>query len=92
MTFLESKTSPAAADIRKELETATKQLDRLDFSVQSSGLDRIRRAVAEVQRRRLIAMRRHGDVQEDVFRLLEEELDWSALAASPSDDLTLEEV
>ena len=92
LIFLESKTSPAAADIRKELEAATKQVSKLDFSVQSSGLDRIRRAVAEVQRRRLIEMRRHGDVQEDVFRLLEEELDWSALAASPSDDLTLEEV
>ena len=90
--FLESKTSAAAADIRKELEAATRQVSKLDFSVRSSGLDRIRRAVAEAQRRRLIEMRRHGDVQEDVFRLLEEELDWSALAASPSDDLTLEEV
>lgn len=92
LVFLANKTGAAAADIRKELEIATKQIDRLDFSVQSSGLDRVRRAVAGAQRRRLIQMRRHGDVQEDVFRLLEEELDWSTLAASPSDDLALEEV
>lgn len=92
LSFLENKTSMQAADIRKELQAATSQLNRLDFSVQSSGMDKMRRAVAEAQRRRLIAMRRRGDVQEDVFRLLEEELDWSALAASPSNDLTLEEV
>jgi Na+/H+ antiporter len=92
LDFLESKTSAAAAEIRKELEIATKQLDRVDFSVQSSGLDRTRRAVAETQRCRLIELRGRGDIQEDVFRLLEEELDWAALAASPSDDLALEDV
>jgi CPA1 family monovalent cation:H+ antiporter len=89
---LGDRTDVAAASIRRELESALKQVGRLDFSVQSSGIDKVRRNVVEAQRERLIALRDAGAVQEDVFQLLEEELDWAALAASPAGDLTLEEV
>jgi len=89
---LSTRTDVAATSIRKELESALRQVGRLDFSVQSSGIDKVRRAVVNAQREHLIGLRDNGSVQEDVFQALEEELDWAALAASPAEDLTLEEV
>jgi hypothetical protein len=37
-------------------------------------------------------MRDKGEIEEDVFQFLQAELDWATPAASPADDLTLEEV
>ncbi len=92
LNSLGNRTDAAAAGIRKELDSALKQVGRLDFSVQSSGIDKLRRGVVEAQRKQLIEMRDKGEIEEDVFQALQEELDWASLAASPSDDLTLEEV
>lgn len=92
LASLSSRASSAAIDVRRELESALRQVGRLDFSVQSSGIDEVRRSVVEAQRKRLIELRGEGSVQEDVFQLIEEELDWAALAASPSSDLALEEI
>lgn len=92
LSALADRTDAPAASIRREMTSALKEVGRLDFSVQSSGIDKLRRTVVEAQRKSLITMRDRGDLQEDVFRMLEEELDWAALAASPADDLTLEEV
>ncbi len=89
---LGTRTDAAATSIRKELDSALKQVGRLDFSVQSSGIDKLRRSVVDAQRERLIEMRDKGEIEEDVFKALQEELDWAVLAASPADDLTLEEV
>jgi CPA1 family monovalent cation:H+ antiporter len=83
---------PSATSIRRELDSALKQIGRLDFSAQSSGIDTLRRSVIEAQRARLIEVRDKGEIEEDVFQLLQEELNWTTLAASPADDLTLEEV
>ncbi len=69
LASLDARTSSAAINIRGELESALRQVGRLDFSVQSSGIDQLR-----------------------FFELIEEELDWAALAASPSRDLALEEI
>ncbi len=89
---LGNRTEAAATSIRRELDSALKQVGRLDFSVQSSGIDKLRRSVVDAQRERLIDMRDKGEIEEDVFQALQEELDWAALAASPADDLALEEV
>lgn len=92
LRYLGERTDASAASIRKELLSALKQADSLDFSAQSSSLDKLRCSVVDAQRTHLIDLRDHGDIQEDVFQFLEEELDWNALAASPAEDLTLEEV
>ena len=46
----------------------------------------LRRTVA-VERRALHELRSRGEIQDDVFQRLEEELDWLELAASPSREL-----
>ncbi|AFL88437.1 NhaP-type Na+(K+)/H+ antiporter [Terriglobus roseus DSM 18391] len=89
---LRERTDSAAKSVRRELEIALKEAARLDFSAQSSGMDTVRSMVVCTQRERLIALRDDGEIEEDVFQLLEEELDWAALAAAPSEDLALEEV
>ncbi len=47
--------------------------------------DELRRAVLAAKRRRLMELRRRGEIGDDVFHALEEELDWAELAASPPD-------
>lgn len=92
LSSIEAKDDRAARNLRMELESALRQVGRLDFSVQTSGLDKLRCSIVEAQRECLIRMRDHGEVPEDVFQSLQEELDWAALAAAPADDLMLEEI
>jgi len=53
--------------------------------------EHLRRLTLEGMRLRLAGMRRTGDVEDDVFHALEEELDWAELAASPPHWHQLEE-
>jgi CPA1 family monovalent cation:H+ antiporter len=92
LSSLERREDTAAVSLRRELSSALKQVGRLDFSVQSSGIDRLRQHIVAAQREHLIQLRDSGEIEEDVFQLLQEELDWAALAASPADDLALEEI
>ncbi|MBY5773165.1 cation:proton antiporter [Rhizobium laguerreae] len=46
-----------------------------------SRLDKQRRNVIVAKRRRLAAMRRADEIDDDVFHMLEQELDWAELAA-----------
>ncbi|MBX5104732.1 sodium:proton antiporter [Rhizobium lentis] len=48
-----------------------------------SRLDKQRRNVITAKRRKLAAMRRDGEIDDDVFHMLEQELDWAELAALP---------
>ena len=92
LSTIANKTDSAARSLRVELETALNQVGRLDFSVQTSGLDKLRTNIVDAQRASLISMRDNGQIPEDVFQFLQEELDWAALAAAPAGDLTLEEI
>jgi CPA1 family monovalent cation:H+ antiporter len=48
--------------------------------------DDIRRRSIATKRVELARMRRHGEIEEDVFHAMEQELDWAELAAAvPSD-------
>ena len=89
---LEAMTDAAARSLRSELGAALKQVGRLDFSVKASGIDKLRCSIVDALRERLILMRDRGEIPEDVFYSLQEELDRAALAASPGDDLMLEEI
>jgi CPA1 family monovalent cation:H+ antiporter len=43
----------------------------------------LRLKAVKAQRNRLAELRRHGEIEDDVFHTLEQELDWAELAASP---------
>lgn len=53
--------------------------------------DHLRRLTLAGMRSRLVMMRGTGEVEDDVFHAIEEELDWVELAASPPQWLQLEE-
>ncbi|KEC74359.1 UNVERIFIED_ORG: CPA1 family monovalent cation:H+ antiporter [Rhizobium esperanzae] len=48
-----------------------------------SKLDKQRRRVIVAKRRKLAAMRRSDEIDDDVFHILEQELDWAELAVLP---------
>lgn len=92
LAFLRGREGPSAENLRSELRSAVDQMSRQDFSARRSHMDRVRIGLVEAQREKLIELRDSGQIQEDIFQLIEEELDWNFLAATPSDDLTLEEI
>jgi Na+/H+ antiporter len=49
------------------------------------GIDKLRRRAITAKRRKLVDLRRNGQIEDDVFHMLEQELDWAELAASPPD-------
>jgi NhaP-type Na+/H+ or K+/H+ antiporter len=53
--------------------------------------DRVRLSAIKSQRRHLLTMRSAGEVAEDVFRRLQEELDWAEIDAHPLTDMQLDE-
>ncbi len=50
---------------------------------EASEIDTIKRLIIKAKRTKLAAMRRSGAIDDDVFHVLEEELDWAELGASP---------
>jgi NhaP-type Na+/H+ or K+/H+ antiporter len=89
---LHDRSESAANSLKTELQSALQQVGRLDFSAQTSGIDKLRCTIIDAQRQCLILMRDQNEIPEEVFQALQEELDWAALAASPADDLMLEEI
>jgi CPA1 family monovalent cation:H+ antiporter len=51
-----------------------------------AGTDDIRRRSIATKRRELARMRRHGEIDDDVFHVMEQELDWAELAAAAPAD------
>jgi len=49
------------------------------------GIHELRRRAITAKRRKLADLRRNGQIEDDVFHMLEQELDWAELAASPPD-------
>ncbi|MGI4733399.1 MAG: cation:proton antiporter [Janthinobacterium lividum] len=57
----------------------------------ATDYDRARLAAVRAQRRHLLSMRSGGAIAEDVFRRLQEELDWAEIDAHPLADMHLDE-
>ena len=53
--------------------------------------DHLRRESLTAKRRRLALLRQNGEIDDDVFHALEQELDWAELAASPPERFELVE-
>ncbi|QEL22022.1 sodium:proton antiporter [Bosea sp. F3-2] len=88
---LGNEAGEAAADLR-ETYLADRAMAAEGHHPRAVGeAEHLRRLTLEGMRLRLAGMRRTGDVEDDVFHALEEELDWAELAASPPHWHQLEE-
>jgi CPA1 family monovalent cation:H+ antiporter len=85
--------APAVIDsVREEYEEA-RDLSRNEAAPRAQTRhDQLRLVAIEAQRKLLNDMRDGGDVNDDVYHRLEQELDLAELSAAPSDELKLESV
>lgn len=90
LVALEDRGDPAAAAMRRRLQAliASGGQAAVEREVEES---RLRLEVIAAGRRALDALHRQGDVAEDAFQALQEELDWAELAATPRDDREIAE-
>lgn len=72
--------SEAADALRREYKTALKET-KAGGDARDSEENHLRRKVVEAQRQAIAALRRHGEIGDDAYRLLEEEFDWTELSA-----------
>jgi CPA1 family monovalent cation:H+ antiporter len=80
-----------AESLRLEYD-AEEQMARDEANPQAeTEHDRLRRNAVAAQRVALAQLRRNGLIAEDIFHRLEEELDWSELAATSPDGIALDE-
>ncbi len=81
----------AAERLRAIYETERAASDRGRHPREVTRFDKLRRHSIGKMRKRLADMRRNGEIDDDVFHALEQELDVSELAAMPPDDLEMAE-
>ena len=86
---LEGRDEDAATRLRDLYYDERGVVERGEEPRAVSEVDRLRRELLAKKRTRLAALRRHGAIGDDVFHLLEQELDWAELAATPADDAEL---
>ena len=88
---LKARDGVIARAIREDYETARASVADHGRPDEHEEAKRIRHEAILAQRRKLHELRRAGDIDDDVFHELEQELDWKQLAASPQDDLDMVE-
>jgi Na+/H+ antiporter len=82
---LDGRDDPVAAQLRLEHADARAIIAAGDNPRAVSPRDALRRDALAAKRRALADLRRRGAIDDDVFHAIEQELDWSELAASPPD-------
>ncbi len=91
LASLADDSSPAAEALRQEYRIEEQIARDVSDPQAETEYDRLRRHAITAQRAALAELRRGGTIAEDVFHRLEEELDWSELAATRPEDLVLDE-
>jgi NhaP-type Na+/H+ or K+/H+ antiporter len=86
---LKGNTSGAAARIRAVYRDECAATTDGRYPAQLTGVEKLWLKSIIAQRKKLIALRRAGAVDDDVFHALEQELDWAELAASPPSRLEI---
>lgn len=76
--------------LRTKLEAA-RDVSRSDNPQGATPFDKGLAHVVHAQRQRLNAMRQQGEIAEDIFDRLQEELDWLELAARPNHEIEVRE-
>ena len=82
---LKGDTSEAADVLRREFHAALAQAEAHEEGLAPEGLptDEPRRRAVRAARDRILTLRRTGRIGDDAFFVLEEELDWAELNATP---------
>ena len=88
---LKARDGAIAGAIREDYETARASVADHGRPDEHEETMRIRHEVVLAQRRKLHELRRSGNIDDDVFHELEQELDWKQLAASPQGSLDMVE-
>ncbi|MEB0056599.1 hypothetical protein [Variovorax sp. LG9.2] len=88
---VENERGDAAEALRETLKADRKAIDAGKHPREAAKIDDLTRRSIAAQRARLADLRRSGEMEEDVFHTLEEELDWAELAASPPSSFELVE-
>ncbi|WP_137932904.1 cation:proton antiporter [Mesorhizobium comanense] len=84
LDVLSRKTSAAAAVVREQYEAQRLIAENPEDAQAATEYDRLRLYAINRQRDTLEELRRNGTIGDEAYHRLEEEIDWSELAASPA--------
>ncbi|RVC41393.1 sodium:proton antiporter, partial [Mesorhizobium sp. M4B.F.Ca.ET.088.02.2.1] len=84
LDVLNHKTSAAAAVVREQYEAQRRVAENPEDAQAATEYDRLRLYAIKRQRDALEELRRNGTIGDEAYHRLEEEIDWSELAASPA--------
>lgn len=84
LDVLSGKTSTAAAAVREQYTAQRTIAENPDDAQAATEYDRLRLYAIKSQRDALEVLRRDGTIGDEAYHRLEEEIDWSELAASPA--------
>ncbi|RUX28564.1 sodium:proton antiporter [Mesorhizobium sp. M2A.F.Ca.ET.042.01.1.1] len=84
LDVLSRKTSAAAAVVREQYEAQRQIAENPENAEAATEYDRLRLYAINRQRDTLEELRRNGTIGDEAYHRLEEEIDWSELAASPA--------
>jgi Na+/H+ antiporter len=83
---LDGETDEPARRIREHYADARQEAEAGRDSVTGTRMSELKRKGLQAKRQMLLDMRHKGEIDDDVFHLLENELDWSELAVTSPDD------
>jgi CPA1 family monovalent cation:H+ antiporter len=84
LDVLNRKTSAAAAVVREQYEAQRRIAENPDDAQAATEYDRLRLYAIKRQRDTLEELRSNGTIGDEAYHRLEEEIDWSELAAAPA--------
>ncbi|TPK02275.1 sodium:proton antiporter [Mesorhizobium sp. B2-5-9] len=84
LDVLSGKTSSAAAAVREQYAAQRKVAKNPEDAQAATEYDRLRLYAIKSQRDALEELRRNGTIGDEAYHRLEEEIDWTELAASPA--------
>ncbi|PDQ21433.1 sodium:proton antiporter [Mesorhizobium sanjuanii] len=84
LKVLSGKTSNAAAAVREQYTAQRAIAENPENAQAATEYDRLRLYAIKSQRDALEELRRNGTIGDEAYHRLEEEIDWSELAASPA--------
>jgi CPA1 family monovalent cation:H+ antiporter len=84
LNVLSGKTSNAAAAVREQYAAQRTIAENPENAQAATEYDRLRLYAINSQRDALEELRRNGTIGDEAYHRLEEEIDWSELAASPA--------
>jgi Na+/H+ antiporter len=84
LNVLSGKTSSAAAAVREQYAAQRRIAENPENAQAATEYDRLRLYAIKSQRDALEELRRSGTIGDEAYHRLEEEIDWTELAASPA--------